>query len=98
MLLDCLGQGILPIFEHLNHDLVLLIQLTQGIFLLLLKLLFYLLDVILEDLCLLEGDFDLLLQCLPLLHHGVYLVVLLLLMVTNLMPLVLCHHTLRANK
>ena len=60
VLLDSFRQGVLSVLEHFDHELQFLVQLREGILLLLHELLFNLNDVILKDLALLQACLNLL--------------------------------------
>ena len=87
VLLDGLLEEVLPIFEHLNHQIEFFVKLLDSVFLFLLKLLFDFLQVFGEHLSLLDRDLYFILKCHLLLNYWVLLMNLLSL-VANLMTLV----------
>ena len=97
MLGDGFLQRVLAVLEHLDHELELLVQLGDRVLLLLLQLLFDLLHVLLEHLCLLNTNFDFILECDLLANQRVDLIRLFLHLIANLMTLALVDDTLRAD-
>ena len=97
MLGDSFLKRVLPIFEHLDHQLKLLVQLGDRVFLLLLQLFFNFLDVLFEHFRLLDADFDFVLECDLLANQWIDLIRFLLRLVADLMALTLVDDTFRAN-
>ena len=97
MLLDSLRQGVLSVLEHFDHELQFLVQLREGILLLLHELLFNLNDVVFEDLALLQACFDLLRQGVLLLDCGIDLILWLKKMIRDSVAFMLSDHAFRTH-
>lgn len=97
VLFDVLGQVVLPVFQHFDHEFQLLVELGQRTVLLLLQLLLNLGHIVLKNIRFSDRGLDFVRQNIPLFDQGVHFLVVFLLFVADTMPLVLSNDTLRAN-
>lgn len=98
MLVYRLRKRISPILQHLHHQLKFFVELRDGIFLFLLKLLLDFLNILLKYLCFAYRRLDFLQQDSFLFDHGIHLWLLLLNYgVAYLMSFVIANNTFRTN-